>query len=165
MALDSVSLRGEGSLLGSSLRYHADRSWIRVYPWLRNSKYLEGASTECILRRWNWIRESNLDGEKKDFVVHLQYPPAAVEMLQTSWGEIQPRLSGLRCPRSHPDQLQTFLLEAQSFFHEQCEDSSSKASHVFPPLEVVGLKKRFHPNGVMESWFFRVCLLTCRGFR
>ena len=102
---------------------------LGVYPWLRNLKYLEGASTLVHLPRWNWIRESNLDGEKKDFVVHLQYPPAAVEMLQTSWGEIQPRpvwFAGV--PDLTPDQLQTFLREAQSFFQEQCEDSSSKAS-------------------------------------
>ena len=102
---------------------------LGVYPWLRNLKYLEGASTLVHLPRWSWIRESNLDGEKKDFVVHLQYPPAAVEMLQTSWGEIQPRpvwFAGV--PDLTPDQLQTFLREAQSFFQEQCEDSSSKAS-------------------------------------
>ena len=102
---------------------------LGVYPWLRNLQYLEKASTLVRLPRWNLIRESNLDGENKNFVLHLQYPPAAVEMLQTSWGEIQPRpvwFAGV--PDLTPDQLQTFLREAQSFFHEQCEDSSSKAS-------------------------------------
>lgn len=102
---------------------------LGVYPWLRNLQYLEKASSLVHLPRWNMIRECNLEGESKDFVVHLQYPPAAVEMLQTSWGEIQPRpvwFAGV--PNLTPDQLQTFLREAQSFFHEQSEESSSKAS-------------------------------------
>ena len=69
-----------------------------------------------------------VDGEKS-FVVHLQYPPAAVEMLQTSWGEIQPRpvwFAGV--PISPLISCKHSSVEAQSFFHEQCEDSSSKAS-------------------------------------
>ena len=74
-------------------------------------------------------------------------------MLQTSWGEIQPRpvwFAGV--PDLTPDQLQTFLREAQSFFMSSARTLLRKPPHVFPPLEVVGLKKKIPPkwrHGVM----------------
>ena len=54
MALDAVSLEDPSWVLSLGATLTAAGF---VYPWLRNLKYLEGASTLVHLPRWNWIRE------------------------------------------------------------------------------------------------------------
>ena len=101
---------------------------IGVWPWLRNVLYCQSLSAVKKLPKWVMAKDVEIEGERKQLIIHLQQPYLAIEVSETSWKGTNLKPYWVDGPPNlPPGGVKALLAEAESFYRDHVDSVSDAA--------------------------------------
>ena len=92
---------------------------VGIWPWLRNTLYCDRVGESKNLPDWVIARGVRMGEDSKTMVIHLRKPYVVVEVIETSWNDVNVKPYWIDGPPNLPPGGVKMLLEEASQFYRQ----------------------------------------------
>ena len=92
---------------------------VGIWPWLRNTLYCDRVGESKNLPDWVIARGVRMGGDSKTMVIHLRKPYVVVEVIETSWNDVNVKPYWIDGPPNLPPGGVKMLLEEASQFYRR----------------------------------------------